>query len=266
MNKLYVVLLVCTLSIVLCTPAFALFTNGGFEDGTLNGWTVETGTRGTGTALYWSPGYHSLYSAIDNTATMPGQSIDINPYNGNYMARINDIYGGNDATRLSQVDTLTQADIDSNPTLYVNWGAALIEPSNLHDVSAQPYFSINVTRNGSQLNYFTADASTQQGGGWVNAGDYGGTLWYKAATWSFNLGAITGIAAGDQIGIELMVADCDWGGHGAYAFLDGIGTVNPGNPNDPNDQGDTGNPVPEPMTMLLFGPALLGLVGLKKKK
>lgn len=26
------------------------------------------------------------------------------------------------------------------------------------------------------------------------------------------------------------------------------------------------NPVPEPMTMLLFGPALLGLVGLKKKK
>ncbi|MFH1062120.1 MAG: PEP-CTERM sorting domain-containing protein [Candidatus Omnitrophota bacterium] len=26
------------------------------------------------------------------------------------------------------------------------------------------------------------------------------------------------------------------------------------------------NPVPEPMTMLLFGPALLGLIGLKKKK
>ena len=26
------------------------------------------------------------------------------------------------------------------------------------------------------------------------------------------------------------------------------------------------NPVPEPMTMLLFGPALLGLVGIKRKK
>lgn len=34
----------------------------------------------------------------------------------------------------------------------------------------------------------------------------------------------------------------------------------------PSNGNQDGNPVPEPMTMLLFGPALLGLLGLKKKK
>ena len=32
------------------------------------------------------------------------------------------------------------------------------------------------------------------------------------------------------------------------------------------EESNGGNPIPEPMTMLLFGPALLGLVGLKRKK
>lgn len=41
--------------------------------------------------------------------------------------------------------------------------------------------------------------------------------------------------------------------------------TNPGS-HDSTARSTGDNPVPEPMTMLLFGPALLGLIGLKKKK
>ena len=64
---------------------------------------------------------------------------------------------------------------------------------------------------------------------------------------SMNPGIANVLEDGSNVGVA---------GQWIFQINDGI---QPGN--DPE-----GNPVPEPMTMLLFGPALLGLVGLKKKK
>ena len=36
---------------------------------------------------------------------------------------------------------------------------------------------------------------------------------------------IDSAAVGDTVLVEMFVADCGWGGHGGYAFLDGIGTA-----------------------------------------
>ncbi len=273
MKKLYLVLLVIVLSLGLSTPAFALFTNGGFETGDFTGWNLDFGRRDSSDAtqpptdVTWGTSDHGRYAVIDSTGTMPGQTLDINPYNGTYMARINDIYGGYHATRLWQEDAITQTDIDDNATLYVNWGAALIEPSNTHPTGAQPFFGINVNVNGVTMQSFMADALAHSSDpSWVAAGSDGWSpLYYKAETFNLDLGSL---AVGDVVRVELFVADCGWSGHGGYAFLDGIGTVDPGDPTDPDDQGDLDdeNPVPEPMTMLLFGPALLGLVGMRKKK
>ena len=77
--------------ILLSSPAFAVFTNPGFETGDWTGWTLEFGQRDILTKnITWGVLDHGNYLVMDNTATMPGQILNIVPYYGNYMARIND--------------------------------------------------------------------------------------------------------------------------------------------------------------------------------
>jgi hypothetical protein len=227
------------------SPAFALFVNGDFEAGNFTGWNFNYGTvLGSGQGIAWGYPNHGLKAVIGSTATMPGQTLDIDPYTGNYMARVNDIYGNYHATKIWQTDSISQQDIDNGAVLYVNWGAALIEPINDHPVGDQPFFGISVSVNGAVQDTFYADALTKQGGGWVNAGYMDGDLWYKTGQWSLDLSSFS---IGNPVTVEMYVADCGWGGHGGYAFLDSIGTIKP--PPPPS----TSTPVP--------GALLLGMIG-----
>ncbi len=204
------------------SPALALFQNGGFETGDFSGWNLDYGVRDySNKTIYWGYADHGLRAVIDSTGTMPGQTLDINPYNGNYMARINDIVGNNHATKIWQEDAISQQDIDNGAMLYVNWGAALVDPQ--HPKEAQPYFGISVWAGGVLQNTFEADA-TDAAGNWTAAGSdgYGSLLWYRDDTWSYDLSTFS---VGDAVRVEMFVADCSYSGHGGYAFLDGIGTT-----------------------------------------
>jgi len=243
------------------TPAFALFTNGGFEDGNFNGWTLQYGNviNDTANPQWGNTPYGTvtprIISAANTVALNPNQTTVVNPYNGTYMAKINDINGNYHATRISQTDTVQSTDLTK--TLYVNWGAMLVDP--FHPSYDQPFFSIKVLKNNNTLSpigSFSANASNASapGSGWAVAGSdgYGSALWYKAGQYTLDLSTFN---TGDTITIDMFVADCGQSGHGGYAFLDGIGTEYVAPPNT----------VPEPSTFALIGLGLAGL-GLARRR
>ncbi len=236
MKKKLVKALLVTGSLLLSNPAHALFINGGFETGDFTGWNIS----GTGASL------SSVISA--SSPMLIGQTTDIDPYYGSYMARLQDLDGYYHTTTLSQTATISSTDLTE--TLYVRWGALLVEPSNSHPVGDQPKFGINILRNGISIGAFQADALNKQGGGWADYGNYDGEAWYKTGLFTFGLSSY---GVGDTITVTMTVNDCGWGGHGGAAFLDGIGTA-------PLPS------VPVPGAIWLLGSGLAGLVGMTRKR
>lgn len=230
--------------------AQAAFINGGFEDGNLNGWTVQSGTYnggGSGTIAFSPSTAHAyLISApYSDPTTAPFDT----PFDGNYMVRLNEFSGGRNATRISQTATMAAGETD----IYINWGAVLEDPS--HAVSQQPFFEINVKVNGVLTATEFQNASQGATDGWTSGGNgpTGSPSFWKSATFQ-----LSGLQVGDSVEVSMLVADCSLSGHAGWAYLDGIGTVAPPTP--------PGAGVPDGgSNILMLGSSLLGLMGLSKK-
>lgn len=206
------------------SSARADFANGGFESGSLSGWTTEFATvslnffnqRSFSSWTTSQPAGFPTPRVIDGTqATLPvvGQIV---PYCDQFMGQINDEQGGQHATRIRQKITLGSTELNCSE-IKVHWGA-LLGVGDGHTDQQQAYFEIVVKVNGNQVEQFKANANdATSANGWTCIGGANGNFCYKSGVFLYNL---RDVSNGDDVEIIMTAADCTESGHGATAFLD----------------------------------------------
>jgi len=232
--------------------AMADFVNAGFEDGTFNGWTLNGGTWSAPTT---GPGQTFTFLGDQGKSGIVGPGYDpysggvlptVYPGLGNYSARVNN-YDPN-----YHFSTLSQSAVWNSANIYFGWAAVLLEPSNLHPENAAPFFRVILTDTTKGTTLYDQQYNVYNYPGWHNGITVSGETW-KYSDWQIvNLN--TSAVIGDTLKLEVWGADCGWGGHGGYVYVDGFGSTAP-----PITTPDGGT------TAALLGIGLAGLGWLRRK-
>ena len=248
--------------VLISAPAFAIFTNGGFELNNFSGWTVAGGTN---PGLLGAEPFTS--ASIQITAGAPGPSAIVGqiadplaptivlPRVGQFTAKLNDENGGALVTTLVQTDTVTNADIDPGDGMpHIRFAFAPVMDDPSHAPNEQPYFYVAVKNLADNSILFEQFAySGQAGVNFLNG----------AGSWKYlefqNVDVVMPLSAiGQQIELTVVAADCSLGGHGGYVYVDGFGSANVPPPAGAPVVREV--PVDQPL-VLAFLAGLLGLFG-----
>jgi len=227
------------------------FTNGGFEDGNLNGWTQGGGIWFGSPA---APANPSIYVGGAPTNTIMTGGLD--PITG-----ANRVYSDKNSVRVNDsnnnysVSTISQSVLNySDNNIYFAWNAVL---QDSHGLTDSDYFSLTLRDNTTNTDLVSRAYSSA---GSVGAGTTGVT-WATFGNW-FSSGWVTeqvDLAAAGAVGhdftLSLLASDCPYGGHAGYVYLDGFGATIP-------IEGSV--PEPEILAMLAFG--ALGLATVRRRR
>lgn len=190
------------------------FQNAGFETGDWTGWTHETHTWQNYTPGSYPYEKNAIVSATDMDEIFLNVYAIAKGYSGKWAARVNNSDNMYHISSASQTVTVPNV---SNPEIRFYWAAILEDPQ--HDAANQPYVDIVVVDETANTvlrtkHFYTNDPAYP---GWIPL-DYWGS--WKAIDWQpliVNLGG----SIGHQVRITVTAADCGYGGHGGYVYLDG---------------------------------------------
>ena len=215
---------------VVAVPALAIFQNGGFELGTFASWTLGGGVNPglnpiappfTGANVVITPGSPGPASVVGSLSDPRAPDLVL-PRVGTKTAKINDENSGALVTTLKQVDTVTNADIDSSdglPHIRFSFAPVLEDPG--HSPHEQPYFYVVLKNTTTNAVLFEQFAYSGQPGVTYKAAGSWKYLDFQTVDVSLPMSAI-----GQQIELTVIAADCSLGGHGGYVYVDGFGSAN----------------------------------------
>ena len=196
------------------TPQAAC-TNMDFELGNLSGWSATTG-------------YHPLYNAAGCCATaggaqqiMTGAGVDpcggfpvVSPA-GNFSVKIGNNQVGGVADRLEQTFTVSNANVNYT----YQYAVVLQDAGSSHAASEQPRFEIDMTDSAGNIipctQYIVAGG--QGIPGFINSTNCGQAIYKPWTTVTVDLTNYVG----QNVTIRFTTYDCAFGGHYAYAYVDG---------------------------------------------
>lgn len=215
------------------SPAWAIFTNGGFETGTFSGWTTASGINNgltlpqpfTGSSLNIGAGGTFRSNVINAGPDLEGAPIAL-PFAGAFTARVNNNVTGGITNQIQQQDVVTAADRDvTDGKLHVRFSYAANIENPGHSPEQQPFIYVrlrDVTAGTVLFEDFTF-------GGQVGKPFQTYTVPSGRAFSYLNWTNIDIVIPDANIGHSLEIfavgSDCSPTGHSAYTYMDGFGSA-----------------------------------------
>jgi hypothetical protein len=212
------------------TPAWAIFTNGGFEAGNFSSWTQTSGVNNglSGSAPFSSASLNitpggTFRGFVRTTGfTDPRAPTLALPRSGSFTAQVNhETQAGGYMSSIAQQDVITNADRDpSDNLLHVRFSYSAVLNDSGHNDAARPFFFVRLRNITKGTTLYEEFAYEQQPGKTFLIGTSG--YRYTAFT---NVDVVVPDAdVNDTLEIQALASDCSPSAHPGYVYLDGFGS------------------------------------------